>query len=105
MLVRWTADRWRVITKAACFLTSSLKVVRTCRLARVLTEEAVLLKTSIGGPVSTIWVTYRSRCRLVDRPLLAVETGALQFRGSCTTKRRVRVVPVVVTTLLLAVVG
>lgn len=104
-LVLWTADSWRVTMKSACFVTSSATVPLTLVLAWALMESAVLLSTRTGGLVRKMWVTASSRCRLIDRPLVLPLSMALQLRGSACTKQLVCMVPVVVTTLLWAVLG
>lgn len=48
------ADRWRVTMKIAWFPTRPLTLVRMILLAWALTEDAVLLRTSVGGLVIVV---------------------------------------------------
>lgn len=97
------ADRWRVTMKIAWFPTRPLTLVRIILLACALTEDAVLLRTSVGGLVIVVWVTETSRCRFRDRLELLFLSIALQFPGSTWTKSLVPIRCVVLTYLLLAV--
>lgn len=99
------AESSRVTINIASFTTSSLTLRLTRSLASALMEEAVLLKTSIIGPVIVVSVTVRSRCRFRERPLLLLSTRAPHFLGRCSTNERVEVSPVVLTYLLLAVLS
>lgn len=105
LLVPLTADRWRVTTKSACFPSRRRRLVRNVLLACALTPSAVLLRTRTCGLVSSMCVKVTSRCRLVDRADLCLLIIALHLLGSLTTNLRVRMVPVVVLTLLLAVLS
>ncbi len=89
----------------AWFFTSPLMFCRMTVLAWALTEEAVLLRTTIGGLVMVVWVTVTSRCRFRDRPVLPPRSAVPQFFGRWATKLLVFVSPVVVTYLLLAVLS
>ncbi len=97
------AERWRVTINIASFPTKSLTFPRMTVLASALTEEAVLLRTTMGGLVIVVWVTETSRCRFRDRPSLPPARRARQFRGSSATKLLVFERVVVPTYLLLAV--
>lgn len=99
------AESSRVTMNMAWLVTSVLTLCLTSVLACALIESAVLLRTSMGGPVMVVCVTVSSRCRLVERPVLLVAMGALQFPGRCWTKLLVPVAMVVVCILLLAVLS
>lgn len=104
-LVEMTDDSWRVTTTMAPFPTRDRRVRRTPHLPLGLVKVAVLLSISTGVPPRTVWVMYICRVLLFDRHMFLLFTSALQFRGSCLTNLRYRVVPVVVMIALPAVVG
>lgn len=92
-------------TKSAWFPSRRPSLVRSVLLACALTPDAVLLRTRTCGLVSSMCVNVTSRCRLVESAELCLLIIALQLLGKLTTNLRVRIVPVVVMTLLLAVLS
>lgn len=105
LLVRPTAERWRVTTTAAWLCVSLLSDLRIVLLSLPLKVSAVLLKTRTPGPPRNMCVTVMCRPRLFERWSLCLFMIALQFRGSDLTKVLTPVWWVVLVTLFVAVFG
>lgn len=85
----------RVTTTPAALGTLPRNVEWTSPLAPALMVSAELLRTRTPGPPSSVWVTYRCRCRLLDIPALFRLTHALHPLGNLRMNLLVRVSRVV----------
>lgn len=97
------AETWRVTSRAAPFVWSPPRPLRTTPLASALIVEMELLRTRTGVLPSRVWVTETCRPRLLDIAMLCLFRMALQLLPKLMTPLCILVTSVVCLTLLGAV--